>query len=263
MITEVDGIQVHGAVGGVAWGDRTDPVAVLVHGAGMDATVWNLQTRYLGARGVRAVAVDLPGHGSTPGPVIDSVEAMGTFLVAYIDALDVGPVTVIGHSMGTFIAMEAAASRPDLIDAVVLMGTGAAMPVHPELLAAARDDVPRAAALMSGWSHDPGSKLGRNPAPGLWMAGGSQALIERSAPGVLSNDLEACNAYTRASATAAEVTCPVTVVMGTADKMTPRRSTAALLEVLPDATTVAIDGAGHMMMHEDPKMVRNVLAALL
>ncbi len=263
MITDVNGLAVHGATGGVAWGDRDDQVVVLVHGAGMDATVWNLQTRYLGSRGVRAVAVDLPGHGATPGPAIDTVEAMGTFLVDYLEALAAGPCVVIGHSMGTFIGLEAAAARPDLVARLVLMGTAGAMPVHPDLLAAAVDDVPHAAALMSGWSHDAGSKLGLNPAPGLWMTGGSRALIERSEPGVLANDLAACNAYQGAVAAASAVTCPVTVLVGSADKMTPPRATAKLLEAVPAAERIDLAGAGHMMMHEDPKAVRKALAALL
>ena len=158
MITVVDGVEVHGATGGVAWADRTDPVAVLEHGAGMDSTVWNLQTRYLGARGVRAVAVDLPGHGST-GPAIETVEG-GLFLVAYIEALGVGAVTVIGHSMGTFARRLPRPARPRRRHRADGHRRAARAP-----RAARRRTRRRRARLMSGWSHDPGSKIGPIPPP--------------------------------------------------------------------------------------------------
>ena len=92
------------------------------------------------------------------------------------------------------------------------------------------------------------------------MAGGSQALIERSKLGVLARP-RGVQRLQGASDVAAKVRCAVTVA-GRADKMTPKRSTGSL-ESMPDARTVVIDGAGHMMMHEDPKAVRGMLAELL
>ncbi|MEZ5340009.1 MAG: alpha/beta fold hydrolase [Acidimicrobiales bacterium] len=83
MITTLDGVAVHAATGGVVpAGDK--PVVLLVHGAGMDASVWSLQTRYLANRGFRAVAVDLPGHGASEGEPLTFIGDMAEWLHRYI-----------------------------------------------------------------------------------------------------------------------------------------------------------------------------------
>ncbi|MEZ5340008.1 MAG: hypothetical protein R2706_00735 [Acidimicrobiales bacterium] len=92
------------------------------------------------------------------------------------------------------------------------------MPVHPELIEAAADDLPRAAALMAAWGHAKPAHIGHNPTPGLWMTGGARALVENSRPGVLSADFHACSTYEGALAAASRVTCRTTVVAATATK---------------------------------------------
>ena len=262
MIVTVDGVDAHAATGGVnPTGD--DPVVLLVHGAGMDSTVWQLQTRYLAHRGFRAVAVDLPGHGRSGGGALDSVEAMADWVARFVEAAGFGAVHVVGHSMGTFIALELASRHPDVVRSITLCGTATGMPVHPELLDAAEHDLPRAAALMAAWGHAKPAHVGHNPTPGLWMIGGARALVERSAPGVLAADFGACTAYEKAEVAAAAVGCPATVVIGRGDKMTPAKSGRALAAALPAADVIELDDTGHMMMIEHPGAVkRAVLAAV-
>ena len=86
--------------------DPALPGVVLVHGAGMNRTVFQLQTRYLAHHGYRVAAIDLPGHGGSEGPAIETVPEMGAWLADVIVALDMGPAHVIGHSMGTFIGSQ-------------------------------------------------------------------------------------------------------------------------------------------------------------
>ncbi|MCB0991473.1 MAG: alpha/beta hydrolase [Acidimicrobiales bacterium] len=258
MNFDVDSKRAHAATGGVeprpGW-----PLVVLVHGAGMDSTVWQLQTRYLAHRGVAALAVDLPGHGFSEGPALASVAEMGAWLGRFIKTVDMGQALIVGHSMGTFVALETAASRPDLVKGLVLMGTAAAMPVHPDLLKAADNDVAAAAALMAGWSHHPGSKLGPNPNPGQAMLGAMRALVEMSPPGVLAGDLLACASYDGALEAAAAVQARATIVVGAEDKMTPGRAAGPLIEAMADTTVVVLERAGHSMMYEDPRRVSSLL----
>lgn len=258
MIVTVDGVDAHAATGGVdLTGD--DPVVLLVHGAGMDSTVWQLQTRYLAHRGFRAVAVDLPGHGRSGGEALDSVEAMADWVARFVEVAGFGAVHVVGHSMGTFIALELASRHPDAVRSITLCGTATGMPVHPELLDAAEHDLPRAAALMAAWGHAKPAHVGHNPTPGLWMVGGAQALVERSTPGVLATDFRACMAYEKAEVAAAAVGCPATVVIGRADKMTPAKSGRALAAALPGANVVELDDTGHTMMIENPTAVKRAI----
>ncbi len=257
----VDQQVAHYRTGGVPLKPQA-PVVLLVHGAGMDGTIWSQQTRYLGMRGVNALAVDLPGHGLSEGVAISSIAGMADWLVRFADAAGLEDIVVVGHSMGTFIALEMANRYPKLVRSVALLGTATGMPVHPDLLDAAKNDLPRAAALMAGWSYATDSRIGLNPTPGLWMAGGCQALIERSKPGVLFSDLKACAAYSEAPVRAASLPCDALVVIGRQDKMTPAKSGRSMAEAMVRSTGVKVielPSSGHMMMTEDPRVIRQAL----
>ena len=260
MIISVDDSDTHASTGGVALTGE-DPVVLLIHGAGMDATVWQLQTRYLAYRGFRAVAVDLPGHGSSAGKPLPSIASMADWVSRFVTAAEFDAVHVVGHSMGTFIALELAARYPTMVRTITLFGTATAMPVHPDLLDAAAHDLPAAAALMASWGHDKPAHIGLNPTPGLWMLGGSAALVENSSPGVLSADFAACVSYDNASTAAAMVTCPATVVIGLGDKMTPPKGGRSLASALPSAKVVELGGTGHSMMTENPRAVKKAILA--
>ena len=261
MIVQVDGLDVHANTGGVE-PTPGDPLVILIHGAGMDGTVWQLQTRYLAARGLTAVAIDLPGHGESAGEPISDVVELGAWTTRLIEALGFGPACLVGHSLGTFIAMEAAIARPDLVRSLVLMGTATAMPVHPELRRLADDDLPKAAALMAGWGHDEPARKGLNPTPGMWMTGSQRALIERSAPGVLGADFDASAGYDRAEATAAQVAVPTTVILGDGDRMTRTKSGKALAAAIDGAELIVLRGVGHSMMHENARAVRSAIVPM-
>lgn len=258
MIVGVDGHDAHASTGGVDHA-RDDAVVLLIHGAGMDSTVWQLQTRYLAHRGLRAVAVDLPAHGRSGGEPLTSIEEMAEWVARFAKAADVGTLHAVGHSMGTFIALELASRYPALIASLTLCGTAPAMPVHPELLDAAEQDLPRAAALMAAWGHAQPAHVGLNPTPGLWMLGGARALVENGRPGVLAADFRACMAYTGAEAAAAAATCPATVIIGLGDKMTPPKAGRALAEALEQPRIVELADTGHSMMIENPRAVKQAI----
>jgi pimeloyl-ACP methyl ester carboxylesterase len=135
------------------------------------------------------------------------------------------------------------------------------MPVHPALIDASANELSKAAALMASWSHAKPAHVGLNPTPGLWMLGGARALVETSEPGALTVDFTACAEYSGASEAAAAVTCPVHVVVGRGDKMTPPKAAAKLTaEMNQDRLTVTeLNDVGHMMMAEDPRAVRDIL----
>ena len=229
----------------------------------MDSTVWQLQTRYLAHHGLRAVAADLPGHGRSGGEPLPSIADMAGWVVRFTDAAALTPVHVVGHSMGTFVALELASRHAANVASVTLCATATGMPVHPELLGAAEHDLPRAAALMAAWGHARPAHTSANPTPGLWMIGGAMALVENGRPGVLATDFRACMAYERAEAAAAEVSCPATVVIGLGDKMTPPTSGRALAAALPSATVIELADTGHQMMTENPTEVKRAILATL
>ena len=176
-----------------------------------------------------------------------------------MDAAGVAAARIIGHSMGTLIALETAARHAGKVSGLGLIATAAPMRVSDDLLNAAKADDHAAIDMMSIWGEGYRATLGGSLAPGLWMLGGAERLLERARPGVIFADLSACNAYTDALAAAAKVTVPSIVIQGSRDVMTPFKGGKAIAAAIPGCRLAMIEGAGHMLMSERPE---DVLAAL-
>jgi pimeloyl-ACP methyl ester carboxylesterase len=150
------------------------------------------------------------------------------------------------------IALETAARHPEKVSALGLIGTAATMTVGPDLLKAAEANNQAAIDMVSIWGLGFDAELGGSLAPGLWMHGGAQRVLQNCAPGVLFSDLDACNSYRDALAAAAKVTVPTAVILGERDMMTPTKAGKALAAAIANARTVVLPGAGHMLMTERP-----------
>ena len=164
----------------------------------MDHTVWVMPARYFARHGYRVMAVDLPGHGKSEGPALDSVDTMADWLGRLIEtsAAQASDVTVIGHSMGSLVCMSLAARYPALIDQLVLLGTSAPMPVADVLLSAAKDNDHAAIDMANTWSHGQRSQLGASENPGTYNLHMGERLLERVADDVYFKDFSACNGFT-------------------------------------------------------------------
>jgi pimeloyl-ACP methyl ester carboxylesterase len=247
----VMGFQVgEGRVFGAMAGDNP-PQAVLIHGAGGDHSVWDCVRESLGS----ALALDLPGHGGSDGPALDSIAALADWLVLALDAAKVERTVVVGHSMGALVALEFAARHPERVQGLALLGAAAAMPVHPDLLRAALHDLPAASAMIANWCFP---KEGAAP----HLVERTRRLLEASASGVLHADLTACHGYRTGVAAAALVRSPTLVIIGSQDRMSRPESGAALADAIPGAATVMLEGAGHMMMADQPKAVVEALLGM-
>ncbi len=254
MELTVAGQHVHAATGGRPFrpGERT---AVFVHGAGVDHTTWNFQARHLAWRGLPVLAPDLPGHGRSAGRPPATVAGMAAWLEAMIRAAGAGAPVLIGHSMGSLIALEAAARLGPRAAGLVLLGTGTRMPVHPDLLAAAAAGENKAIDLILSWAFADRGNVGGHPAPGLWMKGGARRLFERGLASALGIDLKACDDYKDAERAAGRVACPAVVLSGAKDRMTPPKQGRDLAERISGAAHRTLAGVGHMPMIEDPVAV--------
>ena len=170
MQLEVDGHRTYAATGGRPF-DPAKPTAIFIHGAGMDHSYWQLQSRWFAWHGWSVLAVDLPGHGRSDGEPLTSIAGMAAWIGRLMDAASVKTATVIGHSMGAAVVLEAAALLTDRIDKLALLGVSETIPVHPALLKAAEANDPKAYDLMTAWGHGASAKMGRNKVPGIWMLG--------------------------------------------------------------------------------------------
>ena len=258
MQLSVQGIDTFVSTGGRDF-DPSLPTAVLLHGAGFDHTTWALHSRWFAHHGYGVLAPDLPGHGRSGGAPLTSIADMADWTAALIVAAGAQKARLVGHSMGSLIAVEASARHPDRVNALDLIGTAAAMAVGPDLLKAAEANSRDAIDMMSIWGLGFPAGLGGSLAPGLWMLTGAQRVLENNRPGVLFTDLSACNAYQGALAAAAKVSVPTTLILGERDMMTPSKAGKALAAAIPNARTIILSGAGHMMMNDRPD---ELLAAL-
>jgi len=258
MELQVDGRKVYAATGGRPF-DAARPAIVFLHGAGMDHTNWQLPARWFAWHGHSVLAVDLPGHGRSDGPALGSVGEMAGWVGALLDATGVERAALVGNSMGAAIVLEAAAALGGRITRLALLGTGVAIPVNRDLLATAKEAPERAYEMMTAWAHGPDARLGGNPAPGLWMTGGTLALFARNRPGVLHADLAACNAWTTGPEAARKVACPTLVVIAANDIMTPPKSGRALAELIAGSRSITLPATGHMLMAEAPDAVLDAL----
>jgi len=243
--------------------DPAKPAVIFIHGAEQDHSCWALQSRWFAHHGFCMLAVDLPGHGRSAGPLLTSIAAMVAWMVALLDAVGIRQAALVGHSMGSLAALEAAASFPERVSRIALLGNATPMPVSTALLDAARDDTRHAEAMINDWQHSPRGHLGGNTAPGMWMAGASRRLMERAADGVLLNDLSACNNYTQGLQRAAQVRCPALLLCGSEDRMTAPKAAQNLAAHLPGARLQMLAGAGHAMMAEQPDAVLDALRDFL
>lgn len=243
--------------------DPEQPTILFVHGAGMNHSVWTLQARYFAHHGVNALSVDLPGHGQSEGPALTTIESMADWVASLTGALVAEPVALVGHSMGALVCLDTASRHRDSVKHLALLGAAPAMPVHPALLEAAAAAKPLAAELVSSWGHGPAGHIGGNRAPGGWLMGHALKLLAKAPHGVLHNDLAACNAYGRGLAAASEVDCPVLVVAGSYDRMTPTKQAAKLADAMSNSRLKIIEGSGHLMLVEKPDATLDALISML
>ena len=254
----VNGIDTFVATGGKPF-DASLPAVVLLHGAGFDHSTWALHSRWFAHHGYSVLAPDLPGHGRSSGKALPTIAAMADWTAQLLDAAGARSAKLVGHSMGSLIALETAARHPEKVSSLSLIGTAATMTVGPDLLKAAEANDTASIDMVAIWGLGFAAELGGSLAPGLWMHQGARRVLQKCAPGVLYNDLNACNAYQDALHSAAQIKVPVTVILGERDMMTPARAGKALAAAIPHARTIVLAGAGHMMMVEQPDAL---LAAL-
>jgi pimeloyl-ACP methyl ester carboxylesterase len=252
--------------GGKAF-DPAKPTVVFIHGVLNDHSVWILQSRYFAHHGYNVLAIDLPGHCKSAGPPPDSVEAAGRWVIALLDAAGVQQAALVGHSLGSLIALEAAAQAPERVSHLAMVGTAFPMKVSPALLDAALNQPLKGIDMVNTFSHStlcpPPSALG----PGTWLYGSSRALMRRvqtSNPQVnlFHHGFGLCDRYLRGNDAVVQVfaeSVATVFIVGSGDQMTPPKAAQSLVDGFKGKAKLIRVNAGHSLMTEAPE---EVLAAL-
>lgn len=247
--------------------DAAKPTVIFIHGVLNDHSVWILQTRYLAHHGWNVLAVDLPGHCRSAGEPPATVEDAADFVIALMDAAGLDKAALVGHSMGSLIALEAASRAPARVSQLVLVGAAFPMKVSPALLESSLNEPMKALEMVNIFSRStlapPPSAMG----PGTWVYGASMALGRRvlaSNPRVnlFHTGFKACDRYAHGEEAMAQVTCPVLFVLGSVDQMTPPKAAQGLIKKALNARVVTLPG-GHHQMNETPEPMLAALTGFL
>jgi pimeloyl-ACP methyl ester carboxylesterase len=225
--------------------DPAKPTVVFVHGAGLDHSLFGLQSRYFGYHGRNVLALDLPGHGRSEGPALGTIEEMADWVSEVLSKLKIEKAALVGHSMGSLVVLEFAARHPQQAERIAFCSIAFPMKVSEPFLEAARTNDYAAFDMHTIWGH------------------AAQVRLERLGPGVLHAGLKACNDYAAGLESAAKVKCPALFILGRRDVMTPLRASRALYEKFAEAKIVEVPVSGHTPMAEAPDATLDALIAFI
>lgn len=218
---------------------------LLLHGAGARSLVWQQQVLAF----PRAQAPDLPGRaGRAPAGVDGYLEALRANLAPGLARV------VCGHSLGGAIALAWALRYPEEVRALILMATGARLRVTPAWLEGIRrgaiDAVEQFGAAWFGPQADP--RLREK----------SLRLLGATPPDVLLADLAAADGFD-VMGELARIAAPTLIVCGADDRLTPPKYSQYLHERIRGSALVIVEGAGHMVMLEQPEATNQALRDFL
>lgn len=270
MKLTVNGAATYCYTGGKAFNPK-QPTVVFIHGVINDHSVWILQSRYFANHGWNILAVDLPGHCRSAGEAPASVEDAARFIAALLDAAGVQKAALVGHSWGSLIALETAASLKDRITHLALVGTAYPMKVSQPLLDSALHEPEKALHMVNVFSRStlapPPSAMG----PGTWIFGSSLALGRRviasnTAVNLFHRGFSACNNYANGEQAMEQVTCPVLFLLGALDQMTQPKAAQSLIAKAQSSGkihSVVSLAVGHHQMTEAPEATLSALRDFL
>ena len=112
---------------------------LFIHGAGGSQLSWGLQKGFF-EKEFDPILIELPGHGESGGDGEEDIAKYADHVYAFLTALDLQSVFLVGHSMGGAIVQTLALTHPDVIRGIVLAGTGARLKVLPAVLNGIKDN---------------------------------------------------------------------------------------------------------------------------
>jgi pimeloyl-ACP methyl ester carboxylesterase len=227
--------------------DAPDVPVILVHGAGGSHLDWSIAIR----RASQALAIDLPAHGKSAPPSHATISGYAQAVIDWMDGLNIPQAVIGGHSMGGAIAQTIALEYPERVAGLILIGTGAKLRVHPDILNLIQVNQAGVADMLKDW---------------LWSADAPDQLrnltyqqVMALSANVLHDDYLACDNFDVRDQIK-NIHAPTLVIGGTQDTMTPHKFSVYLAENIPNADLVTVEEAGHMLILEQPEIVANAMS---
>jgi len=256
LIFQLENKNVHASDAGQGI-DPNKETIIFLHGSGLSHIIWSLTEQFFSNNNFNVLSIDLPGHGNSDGPCLDSIEKIADWLEHVFNRLELKNLILVGHSQGCLEILEYAFKYKSRLNKLVFVGGSNKMPVHPDLIELAKNGDSDAVKLMMKWAYEDSKKfIGGNPVEKIIQS-------PRDIKEILAVDLIACNNYINGSIAAKSIDCPSMFVFGSLDKMVNLEAGKKFSNLIKKSTTHIIEGCGHMIMIEKAFEMRdNVLKFL-
>lgn len=238
---------------------------IFVHGFPFSQAMWHHQIPQVAAE-FRAIAYDVRGLGESSagdGPI--SIEGHVDDLIAILDHLQIHRATLVGLSMGGYIALRALERNPDRFSAAVLCDTRSEADTNEARLNRAKSigDVMRRGA--AAFAEDFLPKLF---APESFQRAPEEIslirrIIAQTPPRSIAATLLALAARTDTTESLRTISVPAMILVGEQDILTPPDAARALHRNIAGSTLKIIPHAGHMSPMEQPGIVNDALMSFL
>ena len=256
MIFQIENKNIHASDAGQGI-DLKKETIVFLHGSGLSHIVWSLTEQFFSNKNFNVLSIDLPGHGNSDGPCLDTIEKIADWLEQVFISLNLEKLTLVGHSQGCLEILEYASKYKNRLKKIVFIGGSNKMPVHSDLIDLAKNGDSDAVKLMMKWGYEGSKKfIGGNPVEKIIQS-------PRDIREILAVDLVACNNYKNGTDAAKSIECPSLFIFGSLDKMVNLEAGKKFSNLVKNSTVHVIEGCGHMIMIEKAFEMRDKVLEFL
>ena len=237
--------------------DKSKDTIVFLHGSGLSHIVWSLTEQFFSNKKYNVLSLDLPGHGNSEGPCLDSIEKIADWLEKVFIELMLNKVIIVGHSQGCLEALEYSYKYKSRLKKIVFVSGSYRMPVNKDLIDLASNGDSDAVKLMMKWGYEGSKKfIGGNPVERIIQS-------PRDISEILAVDLIACNNYSNGSEAVKAIDCPTMFIIGELDKMVNLEVGKKFSTLVKNSITHIINGSGHMIIIEKAFEMREKILEFL
>jgi pimeloyl-ACP methyl ester carboxylesterase len=233
--------------------DPDMPTLVFIHGSGGSSVLWEKQVDELKTH-VNTIALDLPGHGRSSGPGVDSVAEYCAVVADFIETVEVPEPVPCGLSIGGAIVLQLILGHKTRYKAAILVNTGARLRVMPVIFESIKKDYERFLRTIPAFAAS--EKTDPRKLDSL------MADMAKCDPETAFGDFKACDRFDVTDKLSAIIT-PVLILTAEDDKLTPPKFGVYLKEHIRNASMANIKDAGHLSPLEQPEAFSKVVTDFL
>lgn len=236
------------------------PVVILLHGLGGDGSRWTATMNVL-AKDFRVIALDQIGFGASDKPLVNYDHGLlGEFLVEFMKAIGVDKASILGHSMGAFVGMDAAVNHPEMVDRLILLDGGG------------MENAPRSAHLVQIQN---GTTLAQTREYFELMFYDKSRVTDQMVRDNYVRRLNASYTISRMQEARAKnlallteeqargIRAPTLIIWGKQDELLDPSMAGELDRVIPDARVELLDKCGHIPQVEQPERFHQLVYEFL